>query len=192
MPAIAPHRFAAVLPLRSAPRGPSATTEVLNPPAEKLAGQNSTRTTQLALSPDGKTLINEVDMQRMWAWDVPSRKVLWERTNEEKTRNITGCRPVFTPDSSALYYGQPRGEIAKLDPHTGKELARLTAPVELKASVTRLALSPDGKKLAAHTYYNNGELVLFDIAKDTRFGVKPSNSMKQSVLWHSLQTAARL
>ncbi len=140
---------------------------LLKPPAGKLRGRHYTHTMKLAVSPDGKTLVGEVESVRLWAWDVPSGKVLWELTPDEKERGITACRPVFAPDGSALYYGQPKGEVAKLDPRTGKELARFAAPVKLKSSVSRLAVSPDGKQLAAHTYYNDGELVLFDIGSDT-------------------------
>lgn len=120
------------------------------------------RLTQVAVSPDGKTVLAEVDGQRMWAWDVPTAKVLWEQASN-KERSVTGCRPVFAPDGSAVYYGRPKGEVERLDPRTGKELERLTLPFELKSWVTRLAVSADGKRLAAHTYYNDGELMVFDV-----------------------------
>ncbi len=139
----------------------------LKAPAEKLPKHTYTRTMNLAASPDGKTLVGEAEGERMWAWDVPSGKVLWEIKADEKGNGVTGCRPVFVADGSAVYYGQSKGEIAKLDARTGKELGRFAAPVKLKSWVSRLALSPDGKQLAAHTYYNDGELVLFDIGKDT-------------------------
>jgi WD40 repeat protein len=141
---------------------------VLNAPATELRGRYLMRTSKLAVSPDGKTALLEVETERVWAWDVPSCKVLWERKPEPGDKEgygITGCRPVFDPDGNAIYYGQPKGEILKLDPRTGKRLEWLIAPVKLKSYVSRLAVSPDGKKLAAHTYFNDGELVLFDIEK---------------------------
>lgn len=136
-------------------------TATLNAPNAALGGDPS-RFTQIAVSPDGKTVLAEVEGQRLWAWDVPTAKVLWEQMSD-KERSITGCRPVFAPDGAAVYYGRSKGEVGRLDPRTGKELERLALPFELKSWVTRLAVSADGKRLAAHTYYNDGELMVFDI-----------------------------
>lgn len=139
---------------------------LLKPPAGSLKGPYYTHTMHVAPAPDGKTLLAVIDTVRLWAWDVASGKVLWESKADEKGEGITGCRPVFVPDGSAFYYGQSKAEVVKLDPRTGKELARFAVPVNLKSSVARLAVSPDGKRLAAHLYRNDGELVLFDIGKD--------------------------
>jgi WD40 repeat protein len=139
--------------------------EVFNPPAENIRGRYYSRPTKLALSPDGKTLICEVETERMWAWDVPSRRVLWELKADEKGEGVTGCRPAFTPDGTAMYYGLPKAEVAKLDPRTGKELERFAVPAKLKSWVVRLAVSPDGKRLAAQAYYNNSDLVIFEPGK---------------------------
>lgn len=123
------------------------------------------RMTKLAVSPDGKTLVAEAGMQAVWAWDVPSGKLLWVvRPAGEKDRSITGCRPAFSPDGSVLYYGRDKAEVSKFDPRTGRELGRVVVPGVPKRDVTRVAVSPDGKKLAASTYHNDGYLVVLDPA----------------------------
>jgi WD40 repeat protein len=142
-------------------------TAILNSPVERAKNLSWYRRTNVAVSPDGKTVVAEAESQALWAWDVATAKVLWKEVTAAAGREstVTGCRPVFAPDGSALYYGRPKGEVSKLDPRTGKELARLVAPVKLKSWATKLAVSPDGKKLAVHTYYNQAELVLFDTDK---------------------------
>lgn len=142
-------------------------TAILNSPTDRAANLPWHRRTIIAVSPDGKTVIAVADTQALWAWDVPTAKVLWREASagDGHKSTIPGCRPAFTADSAALYFGRSKGEVSKLDPRTGKELARLKLPFELKSWGTRLALSPDGKKLAVHTYYNDGELLLYDIAK---------------------------
>lgn len=137
----------------------------LQPPAEKPAGRRFAAV-QIAAAPDGKTLVAEADRERLWAWDVASGKVLWELAADAKGTGFTGCRPVFAPDGAAFYYGRDKGEVSKLDPRTGKELSRLAPPFGRKSNVDDVAVSPDGKRLAAHMHHNNGELMLFDIGKN--------------------------
>jgi WD40 repeat protein len=123
---------------------------VLKPPAGDLSGRFFQRAFRIAVSPDGKVLVGGAPWARLWGWDVVGGKVLWELAPDKDGRGITKCRPAFTPDGSAFYYGRERGEVSKLDLLTGKELERFEAPVFLHRDVA-LALAPDGKKLAVHT-----------------------------------------
>jgi WD40 repeat protein len=56
-----------------------------------------------------------------------------------------GCLPVFSPDGKTLYTTVRDGPIQAWEVDTGKELAA----VDKQRSLTTLALSPDGRRLAA-------------------------------------------
>lgn len=116
----------------------------------------------LAISPDAKTLAAVVPRERIWAWDVKSGKVLWEVRPNDRGNNISGCRPVFSPDGESLYCGGPNATVTKFDPRTGAELERREVPAVPRADVSFLAASPDSGKLAVHVYHSTVGLVVYD------------------------------
>jgi WD40 repeat protein len=131
-------------------------------PATPVAVSGAVRSMQVAVSPDGKTVVAEMLHARLWAWDAESGKVLWEVHAGVNGMGVVGCRPVFAPDGSAVYYGRGNGQVSKFDPRTGRELGRVEVPGMPRWNVNRLAVSADGKRFAATSYHNDTTLVLFD------------------------------
>jgi WD40 repeat protein/serine/threonine protein kinase len=105
--------------------------------------------TALAFSPDGKTLAVPVMDKTVRLVDVPNRS---ERLRIEGDTNYV-ITVAFTPDGKSLITG---GKTIKFwDPTTGKEQGQGFE------SAVRVAVSPDGKKLAAALW--NYTVVLFDL-----------------------------
>jgi WD40 repeat protein len=89
--------------------------------------------------------------------------VLWERRDD---KDGVRCVPVFAPGGTELLLGEGK-EIARVDARTGREVGRLPVPGGEGGPVLRVAVSPDGRWVAACTYSNIGEggwLVLLDRA----------------------------
>jgi WD40 repeat protein len=114
----------------------------------------------LSVSADGRLVVCSVREIAVWAWDVPTGKVLWMR-EASKEQPVTGCPPVFAPDGS-LYLGLDQATVTRLDAMTGKERRRFTVPGSDWWGVSRLAVSPSGRLLATYTSHNNGRLAVLD------------------------------
>jgi outer membrane protein assembly factor BamB len=148
---------------------------VLKPPAGKLTGQYGyAPPTVTAVSPDGARVVGVVGTVAAWAWDVKTGKILWERrapagADPEVGSGISEARPAFAPDGTTLYLGLTRGAVGKFDPATGAERGRVRLPEaagNYRWDASKLAISPDGTKLLAQPYYNDGHLYLIDLATD--------------------------
>jgi WD40 repeat protein len=107
----------------------------------------------LAFSPDGRLLAGGVGYQQDAAGKVTFPIALWDVATGKELRTIVGHERdrhwlAFTPDSRTLIaVDEHMSNIRFWDPVTGKELRRLE--LQKGDSVRALALSPDGKVLAA-------------------------------------------
>ena len=97
----------------------------------------------MALSPDGKSLVTGSDKDTAAAWDVA--------TGQQRSR-LTGVdgvsRIAFSPDGSQLAFGKTDGSVVLWDVKTGAAVATLKGHTQ---QVTSLAFSPDGSLLASGT-----------------------------------------
>src|SRR5262249_37446360 len=114
--------------------------------------EHATRTTCLALSPDGKAL----------AWAARDRAMdpakyvipLWDRPRGTEVRQFFGHENLilsvaFSPDGGTLVSGSADGTYRVWDVATGRELRRLADPLPRYGL---LSLSSDGKTLATWGY----------------------------------------
>src|SRR5262249_13879155 len=132
---------------------------------------------QVAWAPDGKTLATlSEERGKVQLWDVAARKELRTlKTDLGESHSLA-----FTPDSKTLAVGYFQhesktsltGGIVLWDVATGRRraLLRHTPP----RGVSRFALSPDGKTIAAAEIWKEGEegkprrcLTLWDIGRGT-------------------------
>jgi WD40 repeat protein len=111
--------------------------------------------TAMAFSPDSKTLAVPLLDKTVRLYDVGTRSErLWLKGNKEYIVTVA-----FTPDGKTLITG---GKPIKFwDPMTGNERAMRIESTGESGSAVRLAVSPDGKKLAAALA--NYSVALFDL-----------------------------
>jgi WD40 repeat protein len=102
----------------------------------------------LALSPDGKTLASGGGWWdfSLRLWDVGTGKKL--RCLDKKEHGEIGF-VAFSPDGKALYSARDR-EISVWDARTGRRV-RSFNPLQLTGNSSSVALSPDGRTIAAVT-----------------------------------------
>ena len=118
-----------------------------------LHGTSTGGMTDLALSPDGKLLAVTLEHANpgggLELRSVPSLEVV--RT----VKVPTGTVGRFSPDGRSLVYGDRGGRIWTLDTRTWRPRGR---PLEIGAAVLGVALSPDGRLLAATSHGGTGRL----------------------------------
>ncbi|MFA5293113.1 MAG: WD40 repeat domain-containing protein [Phycisphaerae bacterium] len=93
--------------------------------------------------------------EKAWAFvkDVKSEKILWEKTFDEYGRFT--CAE-FSPDGKTIYIAEKVRFIIALDAITGNilrtyEIPQYNTPTHQKQNISSIAISPDGKILAADT-----------------------------------------
>jgi serine/threonine protein kinase/WD40 repeat protein len=89
-------------------------------------------------SPDGKWLLTASDGCRLW------RVGSWEQGADLKCL-ATACGGAFSADGKLLAIGDAPGIVRLMDVISGKEVARLSAPVQ--ARLAPCCFTPDGSKL---------------------------------------------
>ena len=95
----------------------------------------------VTFSPDGKTLLSDIDDNIICLWDVNSGRQLrrYDGLNHYYATEIA-----FNPDGKSFAAGDSSGDVHVWDIETGKELYRISGHW-----VTNIAYSPDGKILTA-------------------------------------------
>jgi WD40 repeat protein/tRNA A-37 threonylcarbamoyl transferase component Bud32 len=116
----------------------------------------------LAASPDGKWLAAIGQEGKVMLWDFAARKEInsWPgRVNEAKSQSsIFDHDLVFVPDTNTLITTGPDKNIRLWEVPSGKKRSE----IPLAEAATRLAVSRDGRWLAAGT--SGGQLSLFSLA----------------------------
>jgi WD40 repeat protein len=111
----------------------------------------------LAFAPDGKRLVSGDAGGLLRLWDPATGKGLWQPAAEGHRADITAA--AFTQDGSVLYTGDSVGEVRAWEPRSGRPLG---GAWQQGKWVTGLAVSPDGRRLAAASYH--GESCIRDAA----------------------------
>jgi RNA polymerase sigma factor (sigma-70 family) len=119
----------------------------------------------MSLSADGKLLATGADDGAIRLWDVEKGKLL--RRWDGLGAMVMGFSVALSPDGKALATsarsdgaGEPE-QVVLFDAATGKELRRLGEP--LASPCSRLAFSPDGKRIAAGEW-EGGNVHVWDAA----------------------------
>jgi WD40 repeat protein len=101
------------------------------------------RVDRVVFSPDGSTVAALSPGPEVRFWNVASRQRLPStlRADPEYARDV-----VFTPDGAHVFTAGDKGEIIEWDWRSGQAVG---APIQVGKSVEALALSPDGRTLAA-------------------------------------------
>lgn len=131
-----------------------------------------------SFAPDGKTLAapfvdSENKRNGLALWDVASGK----RRAVLHAANASYGVPVFSPDgryvADSLYRtnGRPPPEVKLWEVATGKEVGSFAAP-EKALNFAQLAFSPDGRRLAASAWEEEGKVVLYDVPARKRVWVR--------------------
>ncbi len=94
----------------------------------------------VAFSPDGRWLVTGGGTSRLW------RVGTWEESSRLTEPNLRGAF-AFSPDSKVLALAGGARQVLLVDPETGSEIARLTAPEQTR--VQPQCFSPDGTQLVA-------------------------------------------
>ncbi len=99
---------------------------------------------ELAFAANGETLIGRLENGTLKAWDVPSRRERWFRSD------MPGVGLVPSPDPRRFAVGHADGSIRLLDPITGREHQRLPGRFPL-------SFSPDGALLVVCPTLEEGD-----------------------------------
>ena len=94
----------------------------------------------VGFSPDGRWLVTSGGRYRLW------RVGTWEESSRLTEPNLAGAF-AFSPDSKVLALTGHARQVLLVDPETGSEIARLTAPDQTR--VHPQCFSPDGTQLVA-------------------------------------------
>ena len=116
---------------------------------------------QLVFSSDGRIIVDAVAVR---AWEVPGRRLLWERSEREDRCTAA----MVSPDGKTLFTGHQSGRIRKRELATGTVVGDLAGHPEFKAvlppgwwapqpdghteRVLRLAISPDSRRLISAAF----------------------------------------
>ena len=95
---------------------------------------------RVGFSPDGRWLVSSGGRYRLW------RVGTWEEGPRLTEPNLGG-EFAFSPDSKVLALAGHARHVLLVDPETGSEIARLTAPDQTR--VQPKCFSPDGTELVA-------------------------------------------
>lgn len=109
----------------------------------------------VAFSPDGKTLMSDIDNNRLCLWDVNSGKQLHRYAGHTQ---YSISEIVFNPDGKTFASADSSGDVRVWDVESRRHLFRASAG----GSANSIAYSPDGKLLAAAADYKDGWIYLFD------------------------------
>ena len=108
-----------------------------------------------AISDDGNLLAGVGRKEKAWIFvkDIKNDKILWEKTFDEYDQ-FTIVK--FSPDSRTLFVSEKVRFIISLDLAAGNtvriyEMLKYDTPAHQKQNVSCIAISPDGKILAADT-----------------------------------------
>jgi WD40 repeat protein len=132
------------------------------PTPQSIKGITTHNLPFVRFSPDGNRLAASIMGGGVWAWDATTGKVEWTHRPQEMSEYTPWGGPVFTPDGKEVLLGMDFAQIVRLDASTGEELKRITIAGIERWDVADLAITPDGRFLAAHTYHNASRLVLID------------------------------
>ena len=123
-------------------------------------------TSDFAFSPDGKSLmVGAYRSKGEDAWD--NALVVWDLATVKESRRIDledvpRGYMIFAPDGKWLVVGTADPSVVVYDLQSGKKAKTLACENERKGRVSALAVSPDGKTLAAAV---TGAVLLFDLGK---------------------------
>ncbi len=134
-------------------------------PVRVLRGRQTDWTLSVAFSPDGRWLAQTAGHgpASVRLWDTATGKLVRELAGHVPRGNHGGARAaVFTPDSRTLLSAGEDRTVRFWDVETGKELARL------EGAGFPLAVSPDGKWLAAGSSNADSTVRLWDLATRKR------------------------
>ncbi len=109
----------------------------------------------VAFSPDGKTLMSDIDNNRLCLWDVNSGKQLHRYAGHTQ---YSISEIVFNPDGKTFASADSSGDVRVWDVESRRHLFRASAG----GSANSIAYSPDGKLLAAAADYKDGWILLYD------------------------------
>jgi WD40 repeat protein len=108
-----------------------------------------------AVTNDGRLLAGAGKKDKAWifATDVKNKNILWEKSFDEYSQFTFLA---FSPDGKTLYVSEKVRYIISLDSATGKtirvyEIPLYNTPAHQKQNISCMAVSPDGKILAADT-----------------------------------------
>jgi WD40 repeat protein len=107
----------------------------------------------VAYSTDGK-LVTSADSNRIWLWATATAKIL--RMFEGQADTVSAV--LFSADGKSLVLGSHDGTLRIWDLGTGKEQGRISNG---KGWVQYIALSPDGRTLAAWGHHTSREIRLW-------------------------------
>ncbi|MGV3659340.1 MAG: protein kinase domain-containing protein, partial [Prosthecobacter sp.] len=121
----------------------------------KIIGWQAARSSHLAFSPDGQTLLQEVpDGKSLTLWSAADGRELWTYRPEQPWETPKSfARGIFTPDGRQIIAHSNAAPLRLLDPKDGSVVRDLD-DVPLR-SYSSMILSPDGKLLITEAFPRN-------------------------------------
>ncbi|MFC3519012.1 WD40 repeat domain-containing serine/threonine protein kinase [Streptomonospora nanhaiensis] len=137
--------------------GGSYTDVVLwDPQTEENVATLGSTATEIAFSPDGRTVATAIGATRLWDVETGEQTA----TLDEADNDVMVTALAFSPDGATVATAEGEGPVRLWDAETGEE----TAAFEHDDYVFSLAFSPDGAVLAAgtETEAEQGAVLLWD------------------------------
>jgi WD40 repeat protein len=135
-------------------------------------------TTNLAFSPDGKTLVG------VWGSELTFWEVATGRDRMRVSRQVSASGAIkFSPDGCVIAEGTQDGSVLLLDAANGRDLTEFKGQ---RGFVTALAFTPDGKTIASGCA--DGTTLLWDI-REVANRKSPTTELSQETLsasWYDL------